>query len=97
MAKERRTLKPHDRKTRIANEVGQAFKQHPEKLEGDRCVVLIYDEEGGGIGLFDYEDDTVAMVDIFMHLRAIMNANGKDLQFIAIPESPEGVDGAPSA
>ena len=91
-----RRMEPHDRKTRIANEVIEAFTQHPEHREGDRCIVMLFDDVGGGIGLNGYEDtgdDVSAMVDMFLHLRAIARANGKDLEFISVPNSPEGLDG----
>lgn len=87
----KRTTEPHDRLTGIANDVGQAYRAHPNRQEGDRCIVLMYDPVGAGVGLFDYENDTDAVVDMFIHLRAIVRAQGKDLEFIGIPESPEGL------
>jgi hypothetical protein len=95
VAKERRTFKPHDRLTRIANEVGQAFYDHPEHRDGDKCIVMVIDDVGGGTGLFGYEHeeggDITPMVDMFMHLRAIFRANGKDIEFIGIPNDASGL------
>jgi len=89
-----RRFTPHDRKTRIANDVLSAVREHPEHREGDRCIVLLYDEDGGGIGMTGYEDeesDVAAIVDMFLHLRAIARASGKDLQFIGIPSDASGL------
>lgn len=88
---ETRSTTPHDRKTRIANDIGSGFADHPEYQDGDRCCVLLYDDAGGGVGLFGYDNDSDAVVDMFMHLRAIVRASGRDLEFIGIPESPDGL------
>ena len=59
-----------------------------EYRQGDRVIVTVLDDKGGGIGLFDFESDADAMVDLFMMLRAIARANGKDLEYVNIPDSP---------
>lgn len=91
MANEKRTKQPSDRKTRIAGRVSGLIENDPEYVDGDRAIVTILDDKGGGIGLFGYEDDTDAMVDLFMLLRSIARANGKDLEYVGIPDSPEGL------
>lgn len=91
MANERRSDEPRDRKTRIANRVSDLIEHDPEYIDGDRAIVTILDGEGGGIGLFGFESDTDAMVDLFIMLRSIARANGKDLEYVAIPDSPEGL------
>lgn len=88
-----RTTEPHDRLTRICDSMTKQFDLHPEKLPGDRCIVFIdsQDEKRGGINIHDYDDDVEAVVDLFMHMRAIMRANGKDLEFIGIPNDASGL------
>jgi hypothetical protein len=57
----------------------QAFEDHPEHRSGDKCIVFLDDGKRGGLVLHGYEDDTDAMVDLLMHLRAIFHANGKEM------------------
>lgn len=88
---ERRSVEPTDRKTRIASRVSELIENDPEYIDGDKAIVTVLDNEGGGIGLFGYENDTDAMVDLFVMLRAIARANGRDLEYVGIPDSPEGL------
>ena len=83
---------PMDRLTRICEAMTDAFDQDPEWREGDRCMVFLDDGKHGGIVLHGYEDTHEAIVDLFMHLQAMFRARGQDLQFIGVPESPEGID-----
>jgi len=90
-----RSEQPGDRRTRLADAAGEAFYAHPEHRDGDRAIVYVMDADGGGIWIFGYDDnehiDVSAMVDLFMLLKAIANANGRDVEFIGIPDSPEGL------
>lgn len=83
MADERRTYEPHDRLTRLCAAMTDALDAHPERGD-EKCIVFLQDSERGGIQLHGYQDDTDAMVDLFLHLRAIFRANGKDLQLHAL-------------
>jgi hypothetical protein len=85
MSKPKRSREPHDRLTRICDVGIDAMEGHPEYGEDVRVVILLSDEEGGGVVIHGYERDTDAVVDLLMHLRAIMRANGKDLQIHALP------------
>lgn len=91
-ANERRSVEPTDRKTRIASRVSELIENDPEYIDGDKAIVTVLDSEGGGIGLFGYENDVDAMVDLFVMLRAIARANGRDLEYVGIPDSPEALD-----
>ena len=87
----RRTTEPQDRLTRICAAMTETFDAHPEHDDDDRCIVFL---DGGGLGglvLHGYDDDTEAMVDLFGHLQALFRANGKDLQFIAVPNDASGL------
>jgi hypothetical protein len=61
-----------------------ALKVQEGFSEDVKAVVMLQDDKRGGIQLFNYEDETEAMVDLFMHLRAIFRAQGKDLMFAPI-------------
>ena len=79
---------PQDRLTRICDTMLAAFKQHPEKRTADRVIVFLKDETKGGIALAGYEDDTDAIMDMLVHLRAIFRARGQDLHFVPVDETP---------
>jgi hypothetical protein len=66
------------------------FKQHPETTETDRAIVLLIngDDKHGGIGLRGYDDDKEAVVDLVIHLKGILRANGQDLHIIPIGSTP---------
>lgn len=75
---------PHDHLTRLCAAMTDALEAQPGS-EGVKAVVMLDDGERGGIQLHGYDDDTDAMVDLFVHLRAIFNANGKELAFAPFP------------
>lgn len=80
MSDERRTEgEPHDRLTRIADRVSGYVEHDPEIRDGDRCIIFVNDRHRGGIGLFGYDSDMHAFADLFVHMRAIMRANGKEM------------------
>ena len=56
----------------------QALDAHPERGD-ERCIVFLQDDERGGLVLHGYDDDTEAMADLLLHLRAIFQASGRDL------------------
>jgi hypothetical protein len=75
---------PHDRLTRITIPMTEAMEAHPEYGDDIKCIVFLDDGKRGGLQIFNYESDTDALVDLFMHLRAIFEANGKTLMFAPI-------------
>jgi len=85
--------KPQDRLTRIGGAMNDAAQLHPESKKGDRYVSLIYDDDNmAGIALHGYHPEKLheALADIFMHMRAIAEANGMSLDFIPLKEKGEG-------
>lgn len=78
----------HDRLTRIGGRLADALDTDPEYKEGDRCVVFLSDGTMAGTVLSNYgdpPDDKLAMVDVFMHMRAVFQAAGGDLKLISMP------------
>jgi hypothetical protein len=75
---------PHDRLTRLCDAMLKALESNPENDENVKCIVFLDDGKRGGFSLHGYEKDTDAMVDLFMHLKALFNANGKELIFAPI-------------
>ena len=76
---------PHDRLTRICDKMTNTLRAHPEASDDVRCVVFLQDGERGGLVINGYDDDSDAVVDVLMHLRAILRANGKDLTIAPFP------------
>lgn len=79
MADEIRSEQPHDRLTRLCAAMTDALEAHGERGD-EKCIVFLQDEERGGFQLHGYEDDTDAIVDLFVHLKALFAANGKTLE-----------------
>ena len=77
---------PHDRLTRICDRMTKTFDMHPEHLSTDKCIVFLEDGKMGGLSLHGYDDDTEAMVDLLMHLKAMFAANGKRLDLMFMDE-----------
>lgn len=82
----------HDRLTRIGGRLIDVLEADPEYRAGDRAIVMLNDEQNGGIALGGYSDyefpDTSAVADMFVHLEAIFRANGKKL--VIAPLGGEG-------
>jgi hypothetical protein len=72
---------PHDRLTRLCAAMTAALESAPEYAPTVKCVVFLDDRDRAGLQTFGYEDDLDAAVNVFMHLRAIFEANGKTLLF----------------
>jgi hypothetical protein len=80
---------PMDRLTRLCAEMTTVLNE-PENADV-KAIVFLEDGEKGGIQTHNYEDTTDALADLFIHMQAMFKAEGKDLQFIGIPDSPEGL------
>lgn len=74
---------PHDRATRLANIALDVLQSHPD-YEGERVMVFLDGKERGAIGMSGYDDDVEALVNLFMHLRAIFAAQGKELTLMGM-------------
>lgn len=82
-----RTTEPHDRLTRLCDEMIKAHDAHPESGD-EKIVIFIQDGRRGGIVMHGYKEDSEAIADLFLHLEAMFRANGKKLMFV-----PLGGDG----
>jgi hypothetical protein len=71
---------PHDRLTSLCAVMTDALDAQ-EDVEHVKAIVMLDDGERGGIQLHGYESDVDAMTDLFLHLQAIFEANGKKLMF----------------
>jgi hypothetical protein len=78
MANEHRTEEPHDRLTRLCQRVLELLEAEPE-YDGERCVIFISGEGNGGLMMHGYENDSEAVADVLIHLKAIMAANGRQM------------------
>ena len=81
---------PTDRLTHLCDAMSHALEVHPESREGDKCIIFLDDGVRGGIVIHGYEDQSEAMVDLLIHMRAIFKANGKHLDFMFLGE--DGID-----
>lgn len=82
---------PMDRLTRLTVEMTKVLDE-PENAD-IKAIVFLDDDQRGGIQIHGYEDYTEAMAYLFAHIQAVFKANGKDIDFVGIPDSPEGIDG----
>jgi hypothetical protein len=79
---------PFDRLTKLCAEMAQVLEREDHGIKG---ILFLNDGQRGGIELFNYSDQTEAMADLFVHMQAVFRSAGKDLEFIGIPETPEGL------
>lgn len=83
---------PFDKLTHLAAKLTDPLDD-PEYAD-IKAIVFLTDDVKGGIQIHGYEEQMDAIVDLFVHLKAMFNSIGKDLQLIPIPDSPEGLDGS---
>ena len=84
------TNAPHDRLTFICDAMTKVLDEPGN--EDVKGIVMLDDGVMGGIVAHGYTDNREAFVDMFTHLKAMAKASGLDLSFMAIPNSPEGLD-----
>jgi hypothetical protein len=80
---------PFDRLTHLSVEMTMPLET-PENTDV-RAIVFLSDEHRSGIQLHGYDDPTEAMAELFVHMKAIFQSMGKDLDFVGIPDSPQGL------
>jgi hypothetical protein len=69
-----------------------AYQNEPERNTSDvKTIVFIEDDKSAGIQTFGYTDSIEAMASLFVHMKAIFEAQGKHLDFVSVPDSPEGL------
>jgi hypothetical protein len=79
---------PTDRLTRLCAAMTDALESHPERGD-EKCIVFLQDGSIGGLQLHGYEDAHEAIIDLFLHLKALFQSQGKDLGFMAFGGEPE--------
>jgi hypothetical protein len=80
---------PVDRLTHLCAEMTVPCER-PENAD-IKAIVFLNDRQRGGIVLHGYDSEAEAMAELFVHMKAVFNSIGKDLEFIGIPDSPEGL------
>lgn len=80
---------PHNRQTRIANALLEAARAHPE-YKDEKLMIFLDGGKTSAIGISGYDDDTEAMVNLFMHLRAMFAANDKELILAPLTKTGRG-------
>lgn len=73
---------PQDRLTRLCAAMTEAMDAHPEhNSDTDKAIVFLDDGMMGGIQIHGaYKDDTEALVDLLMHIKAIFEARGQQFE-----------------
>jgi hypothetical protein len=86
-----RGAEPRDRLTRLCAAMTEALDAHPERGD-EKCIVFLQSPSSGrgGIQLHGYEDDSEAMAELFVHMKAIFESNGKELHILPIEEVGRG-------
>jgi len=72
----KREHEPFTRLTSLGNEMCAAL---PDDV---KAIVLLTDKEMNGSTLANWDDDIEAVAHMFMHMKAIMKAAGKELKLI---------------
>jgi len=80
---------PVDRLTRLSVEM-TAVLELPENADV-QAIVFLSDAKSGGIQMHGYDNVADGMAALFVHMKAVFQAMGKDLDFVGIPDSPEGL------
>lgn len=78
---------PFDRLTWLAEQITSDLLDRPEYADV-KCIVFLEDSERSGIKVHGYSDQTSALVALFVHMKAMFNAMGKDLEFVSVPDTP---------
>ena len=81
----RRTREPHNRLTRLAAAATDALDAHPEH-GNEKAIVFLQDGSLGGLVIHGYDSDSEALADLFIHLTAIFESNGKKLLLLPLGE-----------
>lgn len=82
---------PTDRLTELCAEMTRVLDE--PRNSDVRAIVFLDDRQRGGIQFHGYDDTAEGLADLFVHMKAVFQSMGKDLDFIGVPESPEGLDG----
>ena len=94
MSNERRTHQPHDPLTKIGNAMLLTFAAQTKHLPAARAIVMLRDDNRGGLALSGYEGDegaAQAAEDLIGHARAILRTIGMNLEVVHVPHGKGGV------
>lgn len=72
-----------DRLGRIADRLSLVFEADPESREGERMMILISPTNMGERAsalLHEYEDENQAKTDLIIHLKALFEAGGQEIE-----------------
>ena len=89
-----RSTVPVDQLGRLAEAMTDVLAGHPEAVDDLQVIVILASESLGRrvTHLLGYNDDTEAMADLFVHMRSVVRASGRDIELIAIPNDISGLD-----
>lgn len=76
---------PFDRLTRLCAEMTAVLDEKGDQVDDVKCIVFLNDDSKGGLQMWGYDDDTEAIADLFIHLKVMFEANGKQLMFAPLP------------
>jgi len=68
----------------LLEHVADAMLNVGEEVDGLQMIVLLDTPETGQIAYRGYADDLEAVAAMLMHLRAMLNANGKDIGLLPL-------------
>jgi hypothetical protein len=88
MDEKRTEGQPHDRLTRLCAVMTDALDADRERGD-EKAVVFLQDGRQSGLQMHGYENDSDALVDVLMHLRAILRSKGNDLRVIVQDSGPD--------
>ncbi len=75
---------PHDRLTRLCAEMTTVLET-AENADVKAAVFLV-DDSMAGLQFHGYEDSIAGVADVFIHLQAVFEANGKKLDFVSLDD-----------
>lgn len=81
---------PEQRLTRLCDAMIATLEVHPEHGADVHCVVFLDDGDTGGLVMHGYEGNdreisAAALTDVFLHMKAIFEANGSTLALVPFP------------
>lgn len=81
-----RSNEPVDRLTRLCAAMTAALEAHPEYDDNVKCIVMLSDEETGGMVTLNYDDAPQALVELIAQAQALAQSGGINLDLLTIPD-----------
>ena len=85
MSDEIKSVKPHDKLTRICEAMTLAMDCSEESTGQEKAIVLIQDGNRGGMVLHGYADDKEALADFMQHAEALFKTFGVKMKVMPMP------------